>query len=217
MTNLIKKTWHGDIGLAKAFWFGWVIPTILILFILNSKAYTLFLVSLIHISPSLSIFAAYAIPIILLLYQVFVIVAIWRSAKKYIGKRIWPIAARTITAIYIVGIIAINAYAIFTMRAVDTNDPGRDSTNIAGYLKSDPDYPLIGLWKSSCTDDFGLAIARAGDGKYSVSFCGPGGCFKPGTYRPDTPIYDDSNYKVIDTDTLKVKGLDGYSAYKRCE
>jgi hypothetical protein len=77
-------------------------------------------------------------------------------------------------------------------------------------------HPLAGFWKKpDCTDRFGLAIAPARQ-LYSVSFCGPGGCFAPGTYRPDTPIAGDPQYRVLDINTIEVKGSDGFSKYVRC-
>jgi len=77
-------------------------------------------------------------------------------------------------------------------------------------------HPLAGFWKkSNCDDHFGLAIAPEGK-LYSVSFCGPGGCFAPGTYRPNTTIVGDPHYRVIDDDTIEVGGKDGFSRYVRC-
>jgi hypothetical protein len=78
------------------------------------------------------------------------------------------------------------------------------------------EHPLAGFWKSGgCADQFGLAIAPAG-GLYSVSFCGPGGCFAPGTYRPNTSIVNDSNYRVLDNNTIEVAGRGGFTKYVRC-
>ena len=52
---------------------------------------------------------------------------------------------------------------------------------------------------------------------YSVSFCGPGGCFEPGTYRPNTPIVGDPEYQVIDSNTLGISRKDGtFQQYSRC-
>src|SRR5688572_12681710 len=63
-------------------------------------------------------------------------------------------------------------------------------------------HPYAGFWKDGhCDDEFGLSIAPAGSNSYSVSFCGPGGCFEPGTYRPNTSIVGDPDYKVIDSNT----------------
>lgn len=79
-------------------------------------------------------------------------------------------------------------------------------------------HPLAGFWKDGhCDDEFGLAIAPAGPNLYSVSFCGPGGCFEPGTYRPNTPIVGDSEYRVMDDNTISVSTKDGeFQRYSRC-
>jgi len=96
----------------------------------------------------------------------------------------------------------------------DSHDSGRTVEKMAIPTA---DHPLAGFWKEGgCGDKFGLAIAPAGDGLYSVSFCGPGGCFKPGSYRPNTRVVDDSAYKVIDNNTIEVKGSNGFSKYGRC-
>ena len=76
---------------------------------------------------------------------------------------------------------------------------------------------FTGFWKEDCKDAFGLQIMPfGGKGRYSVSFCGPGGCFEPGTYRPLTTIEHDSEYKVISSDHIKVVGKGGVSDYHKC-
>ena len=76
---------------------------------------------------------------------------------------------------------------------------------------------FAGFWKVSCEDAFGLQIEPTAAGLYSVSFCGPGGCFEPGTYRPDTRITDDPSYKVVNQITIIVKGRNGNEiTYTRC-
>lgn len=90
------------------------------------------------------------------------------------------------------------------------------SLTIMGQLELDESHPFIGLWRDHCSDPFGLAIDRAGDNLYSVSFCGPGGCFEPGTYRPNTPIVGDPYHRVIDTDTIDVSSINGFDTYHRC-
>jgi len=77
-------------------------------------------------------------------------------------------------------------------------------------------HPLAGMWKDHCEDDFGLAIAPAGAQLYSISFCGPGGCFEPGTYRPNSRIIDDPAYRVVDTNTIDVQADNGFVRYVRC-
>lgn len=80
-------------------------------------------------------------------------------------------------------------------------------------------HPYSGFWADDghCDEGFGLVIVPAGAGMYSVSFCGPGGCFEPGTYRPDTALVGDPGYQLIDPDTIGV-GVDsgGYQRYERC-
>ena len=76
---------------------------------------------------------------------------------------------------------------------------------------------FTGFWKEQCEQAFGLQIMPAGEGLYSVSFCGPGGCFEPDTYRPNTPIVGDDNYQVISDSHIRVLGHDGWSDYYKCD
>lgn len=74
-----------------------------------------------------------------------------------------------------------------------------------------------GFWKVNCEDAFGLQIKPAEGSLYSVSFCGPGGCFEPGTYRPNTPIAGDPKYRVVNQSTITVKGRNGSeTTYTKC-
>lgn len=78
-------------------------------------------------------------------------------------------------------------------------------------------HPYAGFWKGpGCADRFGLAISPAEGSLYSVSFCGPGGCFLPGTYRPDTRLGGDPDYRLVDKDTIEVRTIAGFSRYVRC-
>ena len=80
------------------------------------------------------------------------------------------------------------------------------------------DHPYAGFWKRpDCSNEFGLAISPAGRrGWYSVSFCGPGGCFTPGTYRPNTRLVGDKLYRILEKDTIEVRSRDGFVRYVRC-
>ena len=74
-----------------------------------------------------------------------------------------------------------------------------------------------GFWKTNCGNAFGLQIIHAGKNLYSVSFCGPGGCFRPGTYLPNTPIDGDQMYNVINDAEIKLKVKDGSEmTYRKC-
>ena len=75
-----------------------------------------------------------------------------------------------------------------------------------------------GFWKTNCEDAFGLQIMPfEEEGNYSVSFCGPGGCFEPGTYRPLTAIENDPAYEIISHGHIKVVGKGGSRTdYYKC-
>ncbi len=75
-------------------------------------------------------------------------------------------------------------------------------------------HPFAGFWKTDLSNNFGLAIGPYGEGKYYVSFCGPGGCFAKGNYRPITAITNDPEYKIIDKDTIEVHGTDWTKYYR---
>ena len=92
-------------------------------------------------------------------------------------------------------------------------DSNKTSANIQYLLEPDENYPFIGFWKKNCSNNYGLAIEKAGDGLYSVSFCGPGGCMKSET---NTSLTNDPAYRIIDENTIEVKGKKGFSKYHRC-
>ena len=79
---------------------------------------------------------------------------------------------------------------------------------------SKPD--LTGFWKTDCRHNFGVKIEPAGEDLYSLSFCGPGGCFEPGTWRPNSAVYGDSAYRVLSADAIQLPFGDGFSTYHRC-
>lgn len=85
------------------------------------------------------------------------------------------------------------------------------------HAQRSDEHPLAGFWKEGgCDDDWGLAIGPMQKGTYYVSFCGPGGCFSRTDYRPETTIYDDPQYRVVDQNTIEVKGRVDFSTYHRC-
>jgi len=115
--------------------------------------------------------------------------------------------------------VAFIAISVSGLTSAQSPDPRREAE-----LTAIPtvDFPYAGFWKTNdCTASYGLAIAPAGSpGLYSVSFCGPGGCFEPGTYRPNTTLMNDEKYWVIDLDTIEVGGCGErtglFTRYVRC-
>ncbi|HYL86707.1 MAG TPA: hypothetical protein VE263_20950 [Candidatus Angelobacter sp.] len=75
---------------------------------------------------------------------------------------------------------------------------------------------FTGFWKVNCTDAFGVQIKKQSGNLFSVSFCGPGGCFAPGKWMPNTPIIGDPKYRVIDPTTIEIGQEKGWDRYTRC-
>jgi hypothetical protein len=75
---------------------------------------------------------------------------------------------------------------------------------------------LSGFWKTDCRYNFGVRIEPAGADLYSLSFCGPGGCFEPGTWRPNSPLYGDNTYRILSKDAIQLPFGDGFETYVRC-
>jgi len=81
----------------------------------------------------------------------------------------------------------------------------------------DPSKNFTGFWKEKCEEAFGLQIMPYGtDGKYSIIFCGPGGCGKQGEDGRNTFITKDKNYQVISEKEIKIRRSDGWDTYFRC-
>lgn len=77
---------------------------------------------------------------------------------------------------------------------------------------------FTGFWKTSCTDAFGIQIKKQTGNLFSVSFCGPGGCFAPGQWMPNSPIVGDPKYRVLSPTTIEIghEGGQGWTRYTRC-
>jgi len=88
---------------------------------------------------------------------------------------------------------------------------------LAGFAAAADKADYTGLWKGDCSDGFGLQIKPAGYRLYSVSFCGPGGCFGPEQWTPNTPLEGDPKYKIDSSTRLQMKRDNGhYDTYIRC-
>lgn len=77
-----------------------------------------------------------------------------------------------------------------------------------------PDF--TGFWKWRCSDDWGVQIKKQTGALFSVSFCGPGGCFEPGTWMPNTPIVGDPQYHYVNPTTLAIQHGDGWQTLTKC-
>ena len=85
---------------------------------------------------------------------------------------------------------------------------------LVGSLYAAP-VDFTGFWKESCTDPYGLQV-KPYEGRYTVTFCGPGGC---GTPDPNaaTPIEGDKLYEVMGPDKIKINYAEKYTpVYTKC-
>lgn len=80
----------------------------------------------------------------------------------------------------------------------------------------DPSKDFTGFWKDNCEDAWGVSIEHHGsDGKYSIVFCGPGGCGDPGEGRL-TYITKDPRFQVVSEDEIKRRMGDQWETQYRC-
>jgi hypothetical protein len=82
-------------------------------------------------------------------------------------------------------------------------------------LIKDDDYPLMGVWKSDCANDFGLTIDKSDNRRYSLMFCGPSGCM-PEEFWLKSTIVNDERFKVIDADHFEMISEGQVIPYRRC-
>ncbi len=98
-------------------------------------------------------------------------------------------------------------------------DPQLTSRTIAatGQVTATVAHPWAGFWKLSCKDEFGLALVAAKPGVYSVLFCGPFACSRPGTFQPDTALVGDPAYRLDDVNQIGFLDKNGnYRLHARC-
>lgn len=72
-----------------------------------------------------------------------------------------------------------------------------------------------GFWKENCNDPYGLQI-KPFEERYTVTFCGPGGC---GTIDPKTAtsIEGDTQYEVLSPERIKIIYAEQYTPiYVKC-
>lgn len=90
--NFLGQLWRGEVALVKTYW----IYGVLVSFLLNG-AVLLISRNLVGITGApwlLLVFWAISI-----LYTLFIAVAIWRSADKYPGQKVWAILAKVMVVL----------------------------------------------------------------------------------------------------------------------
>ena len=205
----IRRIWCGDIALPRVFWIYGIVGAVTAKLFLNFAFYLLALSGFVSILYLIIILSVLAVA-----YQVLVSVGIWHSAGRYPGAKLWVVLARLTALVSFLSVFN----GVWPILANDSNDSSRNSANAVNTLHLDPGYPLAGFWKNDCSERFGLLVEPSNEeGKYSVSFCGPSGCFKPGTYRPNTTIVGDAHYRILDNNSMEVQTKIGFDRYIRCQ
>jgi hypothetical protein len=130
-------------------------------------------------------------------------VVIAQLRKKTISKSILIASAWANVLTYVLLlVIAVSFGRAPSSNIEDSIDYSRTSNNVASTIQQDPAYPMVGFWKASCSNDFGLAIEAAKDGKYSIVFCGPGACGRRDRF-PAIDIQRDPHYRILDANTIE--------------
>jgi hypothetical protein len=201
---MIIDFYKGKFSLPRTFWIFGV--AIWLIFTLGLSRCIKFALSFNNIEPGIAVIG---IMFFYLAYTCSIPFAIWKSATHYDGKKIWTVLAK---------IYAVLMYGVFLFPALSHKIPLSINPNTAfviNKLHPTQRMPFIGFWKGNSYEQFGVAIADAGNGLYSLSFCGPGGCFEPGEWRQNTTIVNDPRYRIIDSNTIEFVGTNDSSIYKR--
>lgn len=97
---MIRKMWRGDVRLVITFWVFFVLIPLPIRFFLNVMGWHLQRFGYFDgtsgdpdADTALAVYFSFTI--LMLIYVIFASVAVWRSAKKYKGKRIYADLAKT--------------------------------------------------------------------------------------------------------------------------
>lgn len=90
--SLLHRLWHGEVPLSQVFWNWAVFGAIAV----NGATTILFFTLLLHGYTLVAFVVGYAFSVP---YNVFITVAVWRSAARYEGERRWADLARVVTVV----------------------------------------------------------------------------------------------------------------------
>lgn len=91
----LQRLWAGEVPLRTAFWDYAIIGGLAV----NLTTSLLFLVLIAADRPFAALFVGYALSVP---YNIFVLVAVWRSADRYEGERKWADLARIVTLVWVI-------------------------------------------------------------------------------------------------------------------
>lgn len=90
MMNLLRDLWRGDVSLVKTYWIYGVLVSVVLGALLN-----------VMIRAQSVGFAFTLVWMAATVYGVFMAVAVWRSAGKYQGPKVWMVLARVMAVVSI--------------------------------------------------------------------------------------------------------------------
>lgn len=108
MTRRLKSLWQGEINLCKTFWvYGIIILTLIpqLIVLLGGIIGGILFPNLPF--PIFIIFVS-ALAFIYIIYGIFIVIAVFRSANKYQGQRIWAHLAKLMIIALVATIVILN-------------------------------------------------------------------------------------------------------------
>lgn len=185
---MLKEAINGELSLARAFWGLGVVgtPLIAILFFVIPK-----------ILP-LGTWGMVLALLLLIVWSLIVVVAVWRSSNRHPTPVYWKWLAR------IVAMIGAGGIFLFIGMLASMTDFNSNSFNIQSKIEYDSAYPHIGFWKTECSETHGFVVEKAGEGNYFVRFCGPGGCFAKNSFSK-VKFGEHPFYQLLDNRSIGVK------------
>lgn len=95
MTAAIRRLWRGEVPLARAFWEFAILYGLLLNLLATIASFGLFTTD----TPTVYGIVVFLLPAP---YNLLVLVAVWRSAGRYQGPRLWADLARPVVVLWIV-------------------------------------------------------------------------------------------------------------------
>jgi hypothetical protein len=227
--SLIRRLFHGEVVLPRAFWLFGALGTAAIIFLFYAwDVVQLVLVIVrppenfhrnLYVSTAMQVLATAA-------FIAIVPIAIWRSARNYEGRRSWAVLAKLGVIVFALILLMNSAAKVYLSAIValgddakDIADPKRNSMNAPRSLKRDARFPYTGFWQVKCDpNDIGITIegeTRLFKKPYRLEFCGEQGCM----LRSYGRILSDPEFRIIDTDTIEFeasRALVTPTIYHRC-
>jgi hypothetical protein len=99
MTTLLHNLWRGEIPLARAFWTYAIVYGGILNLLATAGAFAL----IADDAATPWVLVAYFLPVP---YNVFVVIAVWRSAARYEGAQHWAELARIVIVVWVMALTA---------------------------------------------------------------------------------------------------------------